>query len=88
MGNVNKHCAVLVKISLYRSHLIKRTKISKRVVKKNKKTAKNLSKMTKSYKKVDKKLKKVGTLRCLLTQPLYIYIYSHKIKELVTSTSE
>ena len=27
--------AVLVKISLYRSHLIKRTKIIKRVVKKN-----------------------------------------------------
>ena len=37
MGNVNKHRAVLVKISLYRSHLIKRTKIIKRVVKKNKK---------------------------------------------------
>lgn len=39
MGNVNKNSAdaVLVKIFLYESHLIKMTKVIKRVVKKDKK---------------------------------------------------
>ena len=52
MGNVNKHRAVLVKIFLYRSHLIKRTKNYKKGCKKE---LKKLLKICQKWQKATKK---------------------------------